>query len=108
MNAVRRTAILLSLTLTLGACVTTPPISCGRSCSDEQLTAKLQQRFPLGSPSAGLVAELHREGFRVQPERGTATFTGHVWPCDIDTYVKWSEAEGRLTALSGLTGEACF
>lgn len=78
-------------------------------CAPEQLTARLRERFPLGSPRAALVTELRREGFRLDPRRNEAIFVGGYWPtCEIDTLVTWSESNGSLTDISGMTTETCL
>jgi hypothetical protein len=102
-------SIFLFLAFALTACAMWPSIGCGMSCSDQQLTEKLRQRFPPGSPSAALTRELHREGFRVNPAQGEAVFVGGIFPaCEVDTHVSWFESEGRITDISGRTTEACM
>lgn len=105
---VARLASLLMIAFVLAACAVMPSIGCGE-CTNEQLNAKLSHNFPAGTPSARLVAELRREGFRVDLEHHSAVFGGGIYPaCDYRTHVNWEESDGLLTDVSGLVEGACL
>ena len=72
-------------------------------------TALLRQHFPVGSPSAVLIATLAEQGFEVDVGHRTANYKWDGLPCDQWLEVDWSaNGQGNISTISGNYGSACL
>ena len=99
-------------TLALAACASKPPpiargLSPNISDSQREFAELVPTRFPVGSAASDLLAELHREHFKIGPDarHPTFQFTAVVnhpgLGCRTAWYISWSAEADRITAIEG-------
>ena len=99
--------------LALAACASKPPpIARGLSPNihdaQREFAELVPRRFPVGSAASDLVAELHREHFKIGPgdaHHQDFQFTAAVihpgLGCRTAWYISWSAEAGLITAIKG-------
>jgi hypothetical protein len=77
------------------------------------LTARLLDRFPIGSPEADLIHQLWLEGFRPEAgwdsQRRIVRFGSSLIVCRLWGTVTWTAGgDGKLTGVSGSSSTDCL
>jgi hypothetical protein len=68
---------------------------------------RVKVRFPAGTSEQSVIAELHRQGFRLLPTREgvrDATFIRDEWIFQTIWSVRWRAKDGRIQEIWGVYG----
>ena len=106
-------------TLALAACASKPPpIARGLSPNihdaQREFAELVPRRFPVGSAASDLVAELHREHFKIGAAarhpafQFTAVVNHPGLGCRTGWYISWSAEADRITAIEGYFSVECL
>lgn len=109
----------LGLALSLGACVSAPPMARNLPGdirqADREFDRRLKARFPVGSASSVMVRALTAEGFEpsharnADPSTHVYQFERGTFPCSFSWNVFWtSDDADRVADVSGTYDAICL
>jgi hypothetical protein len=102
----------------LSACVGSPPaigshLRGSFSEASNAFDGRVKARFPVGSDETALRAELAREKFVVSADKDSASdfvarYHADEIVCGASWVIRWSVAEAKVAAISGIYREVCL